>query len=572
MRRQSFVIGALLLAVGGFIAKIIGAFYKIPLTNILGTMGVGIYYLIFPLYSLLLVLSSSGINIAVSKLVSVERENRCKKNEMTILKMGLLISFFISFIFSFLMIILSKQISTFQGNINSYMGYIAIAPSLICASLIAVLRGYFQGIENMIPTSVSIIFEQIIKLVFGLVLSSKFMSMGVEFAVLGAVLGVTISELGAMILVIINFIIYKKRLDYKFLFKEKLKCEKIIKKKLKIGQCKNLNHVNHGLMLDTKLNKVKIHRKYLTNSLAISKLLKYSIPATLTSVMSSVIALVDSFLIINLLTKSGVSSTVATALYGLNNGVVNTLIGLPIVIISAVSTAVVPNLSSLVVRNKSDEVEFRIAFFLKITWIVSLFMFFVFLILSPEFIKILFRNGLSDNVIDEFAFATKLLTLASVSILYYGFLQVFTAVLQAFDNPILPFVALFISFVFRTLICYVLLQNNKINIFGVVIANLIYLSIANIICFYFVDKRIKFDINLKNFIFKPIICAVLSSLVIYLCKFCFKFLPIWLYSSISGLVGGVIFLWLVFVLGVFNSRELKQIPKFSIKILKKSKR
>lgn len=572
MKKQSFIIGALLLAVGGFVAKIIGAFYKIPLTNILGTMGVGIYHLIFPLYSLLLVVSSSGINVAVSKLVSVEREHRCKKNEMTLLKMGLLVSFLISFIFSFLMIIFSKQIATFQGNINSYMGYIAIAPSLICASLIAVLRGYFQGIENMIPTSVSTIFEQIIKLVFGLVLSSKFMVYGVEFAVLGAVLGVTISELGAMILVIINFIVYKRKLDYKFLFKEKLKANKTIKIKKIFNPCKNVNKVKfHIFIIDTKLKKVRIHRRYLTNTTAIIKLLKYSFPATLTCVMSSVVAFVDSFFIINNLVASGISSSVATSLYGLNNGVVNTLISLPLVVISAVSTAVVPNLSVLVIRNKSDEMEFRTGFFMKITWIISLFMFFVFLILSPEFIRILFRNGLSDQVINEFDFATRLLTLSSVSILYHGFLQVFTAILQAFDKPILPFIALVISFVVRTILSFILIRINSINIFGVVIANLVYLSIANLICFYFVNKKVRFNLNVKNFIYKPLVCTLLSSVVIYLSKFALRFLPIWLYTSIAGLIGGIIFIWLTFALGVFNSRELRQMPKITRRVLRKSK-
>ena len=186
------------------------------------------------------------------------------------------------------------------------MGYIAIAPSLICASLVAVIRGYFQGIENMIPTSVSIIFEQIIKLIFGLILSSKFISKGVEFAVLGAVLGVTISELGAMLLVIINFIVYKKKLDYKFLFKQKLKTKKMIKKKLKIKKKYNFKSINSNFNLDFKLNKIKTHRKYLSNSTAIVKLLKYSIPATLTSLMSSVIALVDSFFIIYLCKHTGI--------------------------------------------------------------------------------------------------------------------------------------------------------------------------------------------------------------------------------------------------------------------------
>ena len=78
-KRHSIFLGATILAIGGFLAKILGAFYKIPLTYILGANGMGIYYLVFPFYSLCLILSSSGISLAVTRLVAIERKKYNKK-------------------------------------------------------------------------------------------------------------------------------------------------------------------------------------------------------------------------------------------------------------------------------------------------------------------------------------------------------------------------------------------------------------------------------------------------------------------------------------------------------------
>ena len=211
LRKQSFLFSAIILAVGGILAKIIGAFYKIPLTNILGANGMGVYYLIFPIYSLFLVISSSGISIAVTKLIASERKLRNRSNEIKIFNSGLIYSFLVSFVLASIILIFAKDISMLQGNENAYLGYMVIAPAIICASIISILRAYFQGVENFVPTSLSTIAEQIIKLIFGLILSFRFLNFGIEYAVVGAVLGVTISEFFAMILLLINFFVYKKR-------------------------------------------------------------------------------------------------------------------------------------------------------------------------------------------------------------------------------------------------------------------------------------------------------------------------------------------------------------------------
>jgi stage V sporulation protein B len=96
---------------GGFFAKAIGALYKIPLANILGSSGMGIYYLIFPIYSLFITLSSSGVAIALSTEVAKCRKIRHRYNEQKLLRVSLIITFLISLFFTIITIVFSKIIA-----------------------------------------------------------------------------------------------------------------------------------------------------------------------------------------------------------------------------------------------------------------------------------------------------------------------------------------------------------------------------------------------------------------------------------------------------------------------------
>src|SRR5574344_1333870 len=117
MKRQTFVISAIILTLGGFFAKAIGAIYKIPLTNILGSSGMGVYYLIFPIYSLVITLCSSGLSVALTCEVAKCRKIRHRYNEQKLLRVALLISFFVSLVFSVLVIIFAKMLAEMQGNV-----------------------------------------------------------------------------------------------------------------------------------------------------------------------------------------------------------------------------------------------------------------------------------------------------------------------------------------------------------------------------------------------------------------------------------------------------------------------
>ena len=518
MKKQSFLIGALILAVGGLVAKIVGALYKIPLTNILGTNGMGLYYLVFPFYSLLLVLISSGVSLAVTRLVCLQRINHNKKNELIILKTAIIYVFVLSIIFGVILVLLAERLAILQGNINAKVGYFAIAPSIAFASTISVLRGYFQGLENMVPTLINNILEQVIKLISGLILANIFLKQGVTFAVFGAILGVTISEFVALILIIINYLVYKKKFIYK-----------------------------------TELPK----NQKITYTQALKLIVSYAYPATLTAIIMPITSFLDSFLIVNILTGAGFSSLQATNLYGISNGIVNTLINLPVLICSSIATAIVPSLSGLYAKNNGEEVGFKTSLFIKVTWLIAIPCFLLFLIYSPDIITILYSNGLSDLVIDEFTFSYKLLMLSSVSIIYYAFLQTFTSILQSFNKPAVPFFSLLVALVVRIICIFTLVSNYKINIFGVTIANLIFLSVACVINLFYIKKFVNVKFNLLKMLVIPVFSAVVSGVVMCVVKLSLLNTNVWVYTSVSALIGIVTYFVFIFMFKSFNKKELR---------------
>ncbi len=575
MKKQSFIIGALILTVGGVIAKVIGAFYKIPLTNILGSNGMGLYYLIFPIYSLLFVFSSSGISLALSKCVAGQRLGKNKRNESMYFKCALVLSFGLSTFFMLILMLFSKQISFAQGNINAYIGYVAIAPALVCATVISVIKGYFQGIENMIPSSIAQIFEQIVKLALGLYFSTKYIYMGVQYGVLGAILGVTISEAITLVIMSFNYIWYKHKEDYKFFVLDATN-EKIVRVEFKTKlSTKNVYKKTKIKRRKRPTQKLKImhffkDNNYLSKGQAFANLIKCSLPVSLSSIILPLTSLIDSFMVINLLVAGGFSTTTATSLYGISNGVVASLISLPVIVTTALSTAIVPNLSGLIVHKSKQEVAERGSFYIKLTWMLILPMVLVFAILSKDIIGFLYSNGLSNRVLDEMGFAIKLLLISNVSIIYNCFLSTFISILNATNKPYVPFFVLTGGCILRTILCFFLVKIPQINVFGIVISNTVFLVFSCIVCCVIVKRTLNFNFQIDRGFIRPLLCAIFTAGAMYGVKMLVRpFVKNWVCIAITGLVCLVVYLLLIFLLKCFTKYELKFLP--NKKLFKKRK-
>lgn len=568
MKKQTFVISAIILTLGGFFAKAIGAIYKIPLTNILGSTGMGIYYLIFPIYSLIITLCSSGLSVALTCEVAKCRKIRHRYNEQKLLRVALLISFFASLVFSVLVIIFAKMLAEMQGNVNACTGYIAIAPSIILSSLIATLRGYFQGIENMIPTTISLIIEQIVKLGLGLVLAHRLCIYGIEYAVLGAVLGVTMSEVIALIIIVINFVTYKGQLYYNyrnlsFKRRKKLQINKSLKSskpcKIAATKCKSNTYICNFKM-----------QRYSTK-VAIKKLLKLAMPCTFSSILIPISTMLDSFMIINLLTQSGYSLVVSTSLYGLWGGVIQSLISLPTIVISAVTTSLVPSLSGLIVKNDTNEIRKKIALFIKLTWVIAMGMFILFYVFAGDILTFLYGRGLNDGVLNELEIATNMLRISSLSIIYYAFLQTFTSILQTIGKSKTPFFALLVGVILRTGLVWGLTLIPNINVYGVVVANIIYLSVTDIILAVVIVKGVDLKFEIKSLV-NPLIVGFV---VLFLGSVTHMALKKYMGYIVSTLVIGIVvvcaYLLCIYFGRVFSESELRLFRRKKLSPKHKSK-
>ncbi|MBO5867170.1 MAG: oligosaccharide flippase family protein, partial [Clostridia bacterium] len=181
---ESFIKGALVLSLGGLFAKILGALYRIPLTNIIGSYGMGLYQLVFPPYILFLTLAQCGVPVALSKIIA-EKNQLGQPNEgkkvfnLALIALGILGAFC-----AILMASLSKVIASWQGNSDTALAFVIVAPALLFVPLTNVLKAHFQGNMNMVPSGVTTVIEQIVKLAVGLSCAIHFMP-DVQKAVMG---------------------------------------------------------------------------------------------------------------------------------------------------------------------------------------------------------------------------------------------------------------------------------------------------------------------------------------------------------------------------------------------------
>lgn len=338
LKKDSLFKGALVLSIGGFITKIIGAFYRIPLTNILGAEGIGIYQMVFPLYCLLLTVSSTGVPNGIAKLIAEGN------NPESVLKTALKIFASLGVIATLLMMLFSGGISKLQGNGLAKNSYVLIAPSIFFVSVISCYRGCFQGFTNMKPTAISQVLEQLVKLIFGLSLTYIFRSNKPLSASL-ATLAVTISEIFACLYLIV--------------------CK--VKRPL----------LNCG-----------------GNAIMPKSIIKTVFPITLSTLVMPLTRTVESFIIINILNKY---LTCATARYGLYSGAIESLVGVPVSILYSIAVTAVPIISSSenTFSNKIKKIK-KSVFLTAILSVICGALFFAF---SKFIVSFLYKSLSSENMI-----------------------------------------------------------------------------------------------------------------------------------------------------------------------------
>lgn len=458
-KRRRLGVSALVLVVGGFVCKCLGALFRLPLTNLLGIEGIGVFQLIMSLYSFSLVLTCGGVTASLSKLISSARARGEHAKISTYLKRSVIVSCLIGLLIGILFFFCGKFVAGFQG-IASGSGYLLFVALLPLGATLAVFRGYFQGYENMFPTAISQILEQVAKFAFGLLFAFYFGKFGISQGVFGAFLGIVVSEVVSLIFLI-----------GVFLFKK--------------GETKKLQ--------DLRLVKFA-HREFD----------KVNFLLTLSASILPLVNAFDGLIIVPRLMDAGFSSGLSTKLFGLQSGIAGAFLNFPLIISVAIATTLLPNISYLISKGVRSThiiekgIKTLIFFLLPTT--------FGLVAISKQALPLVYTD-LSGTMLQV---VFELMLYGAFSIVFTALMQYFIMLLQANGNFKFIVIVTAIGGVIKGLSTVVLAGISAVNIYALVFGNILMSAFIATACLIKLKNVFKIRLNFWELLLMLFGTAVMS--------------------------------------------------------------
>lgn len=520
--RESFLKGALILSLAGVIVKIMGAFFRIPLSNLIGSIGMGYYQVVYPIYTLFLTLAVAGFPTALAKLVSEQRAvgdfkgaNKTFRISYTVLFITGLISFSIFFFGAeFISTVILK-------NSGAYAAMVAISPALLFVPLMSSYRGYFQGRRDMTKIAVSQVIEQFFRVSLGLFLGYMLMkSYGPEMGAAGGVLGAAIGGFASA-----AFLIYIYLRNTK-------------ERKAEIAHSPHIKTESTGTIL--------------------KKLLYVAIPITIGACVMPLVNMVDSVIVVRRLQVAGFDIDMANSLLGQLSGMAIPIVNLPVVIDQAIGMSLVPSISEAYALNQINRARKEAKTGLKTILLVVLPCTFGLAALATPIMSLLFPSIEATGP----ASLGTLLFVVAPSAIFLGLVYAQNGILQGMGKPMVPVMALLVGMLFKVVISYTLTGIASVNIIGSGIGTVSAYAVASIIEFIYIKKHMQLKLSPKEFIIKPLLTVITMFVVVKLSYgVTVGFLGNALATLISISIGGIVYGLVLLGIGGITKEELMSMPK-----------
>ena len=462
-KKETISKGILSLLFSQIIVKIIGLIYKLYLTNRegFGDTGNAIYSAGFQVYALLLAFSSTGIPSALAKLVSERVAVGDNKGAYRIFKIAFYTFSAFGLLGTILLFLGAHTIATNWLQIpEAEYSLITLSPSIFFASVISVLKGYFNGRQNLSATAKSQTIEQIFKTIFTIILVELVAYLSKTNTTLMAGVANLATTLSAFVCFSYLYIFYKS-------------------KNKEIAQ---------EISMSTNYIPTRVRKTLKT-------ILKESMPISLSSFVASLNRNIDLFTVVRILKKFMTESD-AKIQYGILSGKVDTLCSLPLCLNIPFVTAMIPSIAKSKSKGRDAEVSTKISTFLTITVLISVPSTLIFILFANPILKILFPNASSGAL---------LLQINSVSILFSMLSQTVNGALQGIGKTHIPAISFFMGMIFKFLTNIILISNESIGINGAAIGNIICNIVVFSIGFFVLHKNVELKFDIKSSIFIPIL-------------------------------------------------------------------
>ena len=522
MSKKTFVGGAAILGIAGLITKAIGALYRIPLTNIIGEQGMGIYQTVYPVYALLLTVSTTGIPTAISKLVSARHAKGDYRGAHRVFRTALVLMVLIGAVLAAAMYFASGWLAHAMEDPEAAIAFQAISPAVFFVAVLCAFRGYFQGQQIMMPTASSQLMEQAGKLAIGLALAAAWLPMGVQWGAAGTLLGVSLSEVAALVL-LVGIYVFTTRPR-----------RELMRQSIRVPYSQRPRF------------------KELSWKLAV-----IAVPVTIGGAIMPIIGFIDAAIIKGALLDIGYALESARSLFGILTGVVNPLVAMPTVLSSALQMSLVPAISHAKERRDKKGVRVsalvgtKLAIYIALPCAVGMF------VLADPIIRCLYSGLQPENI----PVSVQLLQQMAAGVLFLSLVQTLTGVLQGLGKVTVPVFNLLVGAVFKVILSIVLIRVPSINISGAVVGTIVCYVVASGLNLWQVYRRTHMPFRIMDCVVKPVIAsAVMGAFAYFFNLWLLPVLGKWV-ALAAGIFGGALaYVVMILILGGISREDLDMLP------------
>lgn len=532
-KQNNFLIQGSILAMAGIIVRIIGMLYRIPLTHIIGDTGNSLYDNAYSVYSMVLIISSYSIPVAVSKMIAAKNSRKEYINADRIFKGAFVYAFIIGAIAAIFCYVAAPILVKAESAVPVLR---VLSPVIFFAALLGVVRGLFQGNHTMVPTSLSQIIEQLINAIVSVLaaclLVMPFRKNGPDskiavYGAAGSTLGTGAGVLAGLLFILFVYIINRP----------------ILRRKKRHDSAQHID----------------------SYSSIIKMLLVTITPVVFSTFIYNVSPFIDNYLIFDVMKKAGNSETSIQAIHGIYTGKYLLLVNVPVAIANALSSALLPSISAAKSRGETQNTYKKIYTAIKFTMIIAIPCTVGLTILGGPIVQMLFG--------DARRLPAMLFRYGSIFVVLFSLSTVTNAVLQATDYLKIPVIHSSIALVIHTIVAYILLSVFGLNVWALMLSTILFALILCILNAIALRRKLGYCQEKKTTFIVPIISAIIMGIMVwatyYICNYILHSNTISiLFSVIAGVL--VYFIALVLFNGITED-ELQAIPKgaFIIRIAKK---
>lgn len=527
-QNSNFIVQGGILAAAGIISRIIGFIYRIPLQNTIGDAGMGYYSAAFQIYSIMLIISSYSLPVAVSKLVAARAAKGQYRNARRFFHGALL---FATLTGGATCLIVLFGADTLAGNImsmpKSAIALRMLAPTLLVVAIMGVVRGYFQGLGTMVPTAFSQLVEQIVNAVISIVAGVYLYEYGTKVAALlrdqdfapawgaaGGTLGTGAGALAGLLVLLIMFLVHKR----------------MMRKNIKRDSAKAVD--SYGRIF--------------------SALIVTVLPVILSTTIYNISDTLDQGVFNYVMDVKGFSD-IKAEYWGIYSGKYRVLTNVPIALANALCSSMMPSLAACIENGDRRLARHKVAIGIRFVMIISIPCAVALAILGRPLIDLMFTG--------EVEIPAMLLRMGSASVVFYSLSTLSNGVLQGIDKMRIPVRNAAIALVLHLGILYLTISVLDWKLYGVVVSCMAFGLLMCILNWLSIAKHLRYHQEIRRTFVIPLIASAVMGGIVWLLYFILSKSSTELVSVIiSSVVGMLVYFIVLMLLRGVRESEIRSLP------------